>query len=309
MNRNFEPLIQLKILLLLFVLSLGIVGCKNKSSVVSMTEPLNNKSEKFLLEKLRQSSFSFDFFQAKASVDFKSNDQAQSFKINIRIKKDSAIWISITPALGIEVARALITKDSIKFIDKINNKYLADKITKIELLLNAELDYSTIENALMGNAIQIYEEDKFKSSTEDPNYLLLSKNKRKVRRAVGIRKNEAAEFVSDSAFYENIKDKKFKKASDKFEDEEMMIKRYWMDGVNYKIRKTILDDLILQRVITLEYSEFEKLNDLLFPNKAMFSVATKTSTASFNIEYSKVSINEPTGMPFKIPEKFDPFKP
>jgi Domain of unknown function (DUF4292) len=295
--------------ILLFILLFNLIACKNKSSIVSTKEPLNNKNEKFLLEKLNKAAFQFNFLQAKASVEYKDAEKSQSFKANIRIKKDSAIWISITPALGIEVARAIITTDSIKFIDKINNRFLADKISKIESLLNAELDYKTIENALVGNAIQIYEDDKFKSSTENTDYILLSKTKRKLRRAVGFKKSDAAEFVSDSSFYENIKDKKFKRASDKFDDEELILKRYWLDGTDYKITKTILDDLNLQRVITLKYSKFEIINNFLFPNKAIFTVNTKTSNANFNVEYSKVSVNEPTGMPFKIPEKFEPFQP
>ena len=284
-----------------------LIGCKSKSNIVSTTEPLNVRNEKVLLEKLNAAAFQFQFLQAKASVEYKDKDNSQSFKANIRIKKDSAIWISITPALGIEVARVLITKDSIKVIDKINNKYLADKITKIETLINADLDYATIENALVGNAIQVYDDDKFKSSIEAANYILLTKNKRKVRRAVGFKRNEAAGFISDSTFYENIRDKKFKRASDKFEDEEMIIKRYWLDGAEFKVRKTMLDDLIMQRVITLEYSNFETINNLRFPNNASFSVSTKLKKVDINIEYSKVSINEVSGMPFKIPEKFEPF--
>ncbi|HAR20844.1 MAG TPA: DUF4292 domain-containing protein, partial [Cytophagales bacterium] len=43
-----------------------------------------------------------------------------SSPLTIRIRKDSVIWISVNPALGIEVVRALITKDSIFVIDKIH---------------------------------------------------------------------------------------------------------------------------------------------------------------------------------------------
>ncbi|MBK8414658.1 MAG: DUF4292 domain-containing protein [Bacteroidetes bacterium] len=37
--------------------------------------------------------------------------------INLRIKTDSLTWISKSPLLGIEVARVMITRDSVKFMD------------------------------------------------------------------------------------------------------------------------------------------------------------------------------------------------
>ena len=46
------------------------------------------------------------------------------FKANVRINRDSAIWMSISPALGIEIARVLVLNDSLKLLSKIpDNKF------------------------------------------------------------------------------------------------------------------------------------------------------------------------------------------
>ncbi len=38
--------------------------------------------------------------------------------------RDSAVWVSVIPALGIEMARALLTPDSLKLMDKLHDQYL-----------------------------------------------------------------------------------------------------------------------------------------------------------------------------------------
>ncbi|MBK6894893.1 MAG: DUF4292 domain-containing protein [Flavobacteriales bacterium] len=46
--------------------------------------------------------------------------------------RDSAVWVSITPALGIEVARALLTTDSLFLIDKIHDTYWLGDTTQAQ---------------------------------------------------------------------------------------------------------------------------------------------------------------------------------
>ena len=40
--------------------------------------------------------------------------------------RDSAIWLSISPLLGIEAVRVLLTKDSVKALDRLNNIYYSE---------------------------------------------------------------------------------------------------------------------------------------------------------------------------------------
>ena len=63
------------------------------------------------------------WFSARVNVDATIDKENRSFNANLRICKDSAIWMSISPALGIEVARVLIDKDSVRFINRLNSTY------------------------------------------------------------------------------------------------------------------------------------------------------------------------------------------
>lgn len=65
------------------------------------------------------------YFQSKTHINWDGAGTAFSGPSQIRIVKDSAIWISITPAFGIEAARVLALPDSIHLLDRINRKHTA----------------------------------------------------------------------------------------------------------------------------------------------------------------------------------------
>ena len=55
--------------------------------------------------------------------------------------------------IGIEGARVLITKDSIKIMDKINNRYILKPLSFIKVKTLVNLSFSDIENLLLGQLI------------------------------------------------------------------------------------------------------------------------------------------------------------
>jgi len=68
-------------------------------------------------------------FSAKMNVDYvDADDKKYNVNANLRMYRDSAIWISVNAVFGIEGLRALITKDSVKILDKQNKVYTARSI-------------------------------------------------------------------------------------------------------------------------------------------------------------------------------------
>src|SRR5258706_5484359 len=106
-----------------FLMILFFSGCSlfhktEKPIVIKRNRKLEDKSAEELLKTINDSSFSAQWINGKASVETDMEGKTNSFDISIRAKKDSAICISISPLLGIEVARLLITRDSVKFMDR-----------------------------------------------------------------------------------------------------------------------------------------------------------------------------------------------
>jgi hypothetical protein len=97
-------------------------ACKSKENTVKRNF-VTPKTTKNIIEEVGKNMFEFDWVSGKFSADVIAENKKTSFNTNFRIKNDSVIWFSISPALGIEVARVLITQDTVKFVNRLNNTY------------------------------------------------------------------------------------------------------------------------------------------------------------------------------------------
>lgn len=105
-----------------------------------------------LEERLIDNELRPQWFSAKAKVDAGFGNQQQSFGADIRLKTDSLMWMSVYATIGIkiEVARALITPDSVKVLDKFNKRYYAKGIGYLESLVGYPLDFTTLQRIVLG---------------------------------------------------------------------------------------------------------------------------------------------------------------
>ncbi len=93
----------------------------------------------------------FDYLTAKSKFSFKSATQDfDNTNVNIRIKKDSLIWISVT-GVGFEVARGLISRDSIVFMDKFHKDYFVFTYEQLSKQYNFDLNFALLQSIIVGN--------------------------------------------------------------------------------------------------------------------------------------------------------------
>lgn len=105
-----------------------------------------------LADSLNAHKFKFKTMSAKIKTEFKGNDGSEiSLMITMRAVSDSAIWMSASPALGIEAARIIFTTDSIKIMDKINGTYARESYSFLKKFSDAEITYDMLQNILIGN--------------------------------------------------------------------------------------------------------------------------------------------------------------
>lgn len=109
---------------------------------------------------------SFEYLSAKAKVDFDSEKNSLSGTANMRIQKDSAIWVSLSPGLGIEAARVLITRDSVAILDKINKVFMAYSFSELSKKLEFDLNYSLVESVVIGNLIYPYVRERVEKTSD-----------------------------------------------------------------------------------------------------------------------------------------------
>ena len=93
----------------------------------------------------------FKYLSARSKVSFKSKDQdIDNANVNIRMKKDSVLWLSIV-AGPIEVVRGLITRDSIQIVDRYHKEYYQYDFKSLSEKFNFQLNFDLIQSILVGN--------------------------------------------------------------------------------------------------------------------------------------------------------------
>ncbi len=142
------------------VIAILAVGCKAKkmaTAPVSNTAPVvvdNSKTNTIAAIKSRQ--LNFNTFSGRASAQLNVDNNDRNVNMNIRIERGKQIWVSIsvTALVTIEVARAVITPDSIKMLNKLESVYIKKPFSYVHNYAGKQVNYATVEALLTGNPVQ-----------------------------------------------------------------------------------------------------------------------------------------------------------
>jgi len=124
------------------------------SSVVTTTPPAANTAlTRPGIDEARSNVAEIDFkyLTAKSKLSFKSKTQdISNANLNLRVRKDSAIWISISK-VGIEAVRALITRDSVAIMDKLERRYAIYDFPTLSRQFNFDMNFDLLQALIVGN--------------------------------------------------------------------------------------------------------------------------------------------------------------
>lgn len=104
-------------------------------------------------EQLNLNNLDYENLSLKSRIKYKDENRDLKATANIRVRKDSVIWFSLTPGLGIEAARGIVTKDSIVILDKIHKEYQVLKVADLSDKYHFDFDLKLIESIIIGNLI------------------------------------------------------------------------------------------------------------------------------------------------------------
>ena len=103
---------------------------------------------------IQNNRISFTSFTAKIDINIENNEgKKDNLTAHIRMYKDSAIWITITGAFGIEGLRAFITRDSVRLLDKQNKTYTLRSVAYLQEVTSLPLDLLSLQDLLLGNPV------------------------------------------------------------------------------------------------------------------------------------------------------------
>lgn len=166
--------------LLIICCVLVILGCKAKKQAIVASKPSATPDKSISkLDAIKSSQLNFNTFSGKAKTKLDINGSTNDVTLNIRIQKGQKIWVSVTAIAGIEVARALITPDSLLVINKLQGLYLRKPFEYIYSYASRQINYDSLEALLVGNVIpQIINNDAKMQS--DSGHIVISGNLREL---------------------------------------------------------------------------------------------------------------------------------
>ena len=258
----------------MLLFSVLITACSTKKNIIR--QPLREQGEAFLLDKLAESELKYDWLSARCNVAVIDDKKSKTeFNGQIRMKADSVLWISLSPALGIEVARLMITSDSIKFINRLEKNYFTGDFDFISNKFQTTIDFDILQAIILGNDMHSYENESFRAGIDRMEYKLQSTDRHKNR--------------------------KFHKQKD---NPKILVQNIWLNPDNFKITRINLKEYGEEnKRLQADYSSFKAIDSQLFPSSLFVEIQSEKKLI-IEINFTKLELNAPQVFPFKIPENY-----
>lgn len=155
----------------LLVAILLLPACKSSRPATGRID--EKLSARAVLDRMVRNQVRAEWLDARARIGFAGDGTEASATANIKLRRDSVIWISVKK-FGFEVARAQVTKDSVYVVNRIDNEYTIAPLSYLAEKYRLPADYSMIEQLLLGNPI-LWVRDGWQSETEEGLYRLQAK--------------------------------------------------------------------------------------------------------------------------------------
>ncbi|HEY9561952.1 MAG TPA: DUF4292 domain-containing protein [Anseongella sp.] len=145
-----------RVCFLLLLLLAG--GCKTGKEAMDSTSEAGDhliRREREQIQFYRSATgadLSFSWFAARGKASIQTGSRNYQVSLNLRMQKDKVIWASVTAILGLEVARAMITPDSILFFNRLERTYVSQDFDYLKEHVHPGISFDLLEAALTGNA-------------------------------------------------------------------------------------------------------------------------------------------------------------
>lgn len=264
-------------------------SCRSIKETVVEKEVMNI-SEGKLYKNLELNELDYNTLYAKkvdVSVDI--NGKRNNLKGILKIERDSFIWMSVTAPLGIEIARVLLTQDSVKFVDSYNKKYLLTDYGFFYNEFGINLGFNCIQRILTNAYLNLddcnqnnLKSGKFKFEKTDRDYVLSNVQKRTLNRKL----------------------KKFFKKKSKNKDFALVLQKLHIEPDYFRPYKLTVEDLDEDMKISADYSHFKAYENKIFPEKLVFELFFEENKIKLELGFTRLEFNIKVNSNLRIPSKY-----
>ena len=94
----------------------------------------------------------FEWMTSNLDIQAEGNGMAfDDLSGQLRMRKDSLVWLSVTATMGVEVLRAKFSNDSVWILNRLEKTYLAEPMDSLSIQLGMPLSLPLIQTLLLDN--------------------------------------------------------------------------------------------------------------------------------------------------------------
>jgi hypothetical protein len=268
---------------------LAFSACKHRQKTVATPAPaddvdslsgrcrLDYKSARTLGRRMKEKEFDFTWISAKANVETLIDGKDESFDIRVNIRKDSAMLVSIHYLLGVQVAKVLVTKDTVTFVNYVQKTYFKGDFSYLNELLSADLDFDLLQAVLFGNSAEFHDEEtrlRPVADRQNCRYLLSTERKRRLKR--------------------------IQSGTDEMRNAVQILTL----SQEYKILTNEFIDPATSRRFVANYSRFTEKDSVFAPYHVDIDIFAQKN-ASVKIDYVRIEKNTPQKLSLNVPSRYD----
>ncbi len=252
-------------------------ACNSQRHMV-VGKPNRHLNTNKIIDSVVNQKLLFAFFSAKLSVDLESVNMNETFSVNLKIRKDSLIWMDVKKAT-IGVARVAITKDSIHLLVRFGEGegYYPRSFNFINDQFGTELDFAMLQDLLTANPMSFDPEEKFKSPKDSAYYYLTTLRKRRLKRT-----------LEHKHVYKNHE----------------IIYQYKFYPKTFRPYQVWINDITDTTIFDARYSEYEGLDSIPLPKVLDIEASKAAKKLKLKLNYKRTKLNEKTDFPFTIPDDY-----
>ncbi len=215
------------------------------------------------------------YWAARAKVAYNANGKTQNLKANFRIKKDSIIWVSITPEIAIlEALRVRLTPQEITIVNFLNKEYYQEDFEFVQRFLKMKIEFSELQQVLMQQLDYLYPQTLYKSFIANRDSI----------QVMGDFKIYNEEFKRSKTFYEDMHYTKIA--------QQKMVQSLWYKPSNNA-----------QLNVNLKLPEKTE-SGIIYFKEAQIDIVSPDKETIVQFIYSNVRVNEVLEFPLTIPESY-----
>lgn len=252
-----------------FILFLFLTGCKSSKKTIGTVELGTAKAHTEFFDEMQKKAFQFTTLSSRLHVDVKTPGQEISSRVDLKMVKDSAFQLSVQPFLGVEVFRIELTLDSIKIVDRMNRRYVAENYASLKGQTPVEFNFYNLQALFI-------------------NQLFLPGQQR----------------ISPKQYNKFKLEQEGAMAEIKTKDSMGLLYTFRADGEE-KLLSTFVTDAASQYALQWIYADFKAVGKQIFPMLMDVQVLTDgISKGGIVINWGRIQTDASLNMDFSIPSRY-----